>query len=191
MFSRIDHVSIAVRDYDKAMNFFSRVLGAEPSVGGEEPGLSYYWRIFALGDLTRLELIRPVGDNSFLKGFLSKKDGGVHHITIETSDIYKARARLEEFKIPFFGFNDSRMEWKELFIHPRDAFGVLIQIAQFDPDDYIPAPFKFAKGEKRWSLEKTGADVVLSLAHPGGGKMRFRLNREEMKALIQDLERVG
>lgn len=190
MFSRIDHVSIAVSDYDRAHDFFSGILGATPSVGAEDPRLGYFWRIFALGDLTRLELIKPIGEESFLKGFLADKDGGVHHITLETPDIQQARQRLEENNIPFFGYNDSREAWKELFIHPRDAFGVLIQIAQFDPDDYIPEQLKFPKPGKRWSIEKRGTEYELALAHPGGGKAHFSLNREELKELIRDLEDV-
>jgi len=36
MILRIDHVAIAVKDYDKAYNFFTRLLGAVPGSGAAE-----------------------------------------------------------------------------------------------------------------------------------------------------------
>ncbi|RPI92113.1 MAG: hypothetical protein EHM32_09610, partial [Spirochaetales bacterium] len=80
MISRIDHVSIAVRDYEKAMRFFRDVLGVVQGAAAEDPGMKYVWRIFSLGDLTRLEILNPTGEGSFLDGFLKNRDGGVHHI---------------------------------------------------------------------------------------------------------------
>ena len=46
MISRIDHVSIAVNDYEKAFDFFHRVLGAVPGKEGEEGDLKFYYRVF-------------------------------------------------------------------------------------------------------------------------------------------------
>ncbi|MBW2196957.1 MAG: hypothetical protein JRF58_03670 [Deltaproteobacteria bacterium] len=45
--------------------------------------------------------------------------------------------KLEDHNIPYFGYNEYADFWKEIFIHPKDAFGVLIQIAEFDPDDWL------------------------------------------------------
>ena len=67
MILRIDHVSLAVKDYKKAMEFYTNILGAIPQTHGREAKLQYYWEIFKLGDLSRLEIIRPTGKESFLK----------------------------------------------------------------------------------------------------------------------------
>ncbi len=187
MISRIDHVSIAVRDYEKAMRFFRDVLGVVQGAAAEDPGMKYVWRIFSLGDLTRLEILNPTGEGSFLDGFLKNRDGGVHHITLQTLDIQKAREVLEDNGIPYFGYNEyPGGVWKELFIHPRDAFGVLIQIAEFTPDDWLADSVKFPKG-RRWSVEKNGGSVSLSFAHPGGGKATVELSAAEAKRLAEDL----
>ncbi|MCU0844447.1 MAG: VOC family protein [Spirochaetes bacterium] len=187
MISRIDHVSIAVRDYEKAMRFFRDVLGVVQGAAAEDPGMKYVWRIFSLGDLTRLEILNPTGEGSFLDGFLKNRDGGVHHLTLQTLDIQKAREVLEDNAIPYFGYNEyPGGVWKELFIHPRDAFGVLIQIAEFTPDDWLADSMKFPKG-RRWSVEKNGSSVSLSFAHPGGGKATVELSAAEAKRLAEDL----
>lgn len=188
MILRIDHVSIAVKDYEGARRFFQDLLGAVPCTSADDDRMKYIWKIFSLGDLTRLEILTPTGRGSFLDGFLANKDGGVHHITLQTADIIRARRTLEEKGIPYFGYNEyAGGVWKELFIHPRDAFGVLIQIAEFRPDDWLCDAVRLPR-DKRWTVEKSAKNVSLTLSHPGGGKARFDLTREETEALIKDLQ---
>ncbi len=191
MISRIDHVSIAVRDQKKAERFFREVLGAVAGVGMDDPKTRFFWQIFSLGDLSRLEIISPTGEGSFLDGFLKDREGGVHHITLQTPDLGRAMARLEAEGIPFFGHNEYPGGiWKEIFIHPRHAFGVLIQIAEFKASDWISEAVKLPAGT-RWQVEKTEAGATLTVAHPGGGKASLELDREELAKLLEALERAS
>ncbi len=186
MILRIDHVSIAVKEYDKAFDFFTKIMGAVPGVGAEDGNMKYRWDIFSLGDLTRLEILTPTGEGSFLDGFLAKKDGGVHHLTIQVEDIYAARDMLDREKIPYFGFADYGPIWKEVYIHPRDAFGVLIQFAEFRPDDWLPPSAKLPEDEK-FRVEKNGDNINLSVKNPGGGITRLELTKDEAESLSRAL----
>ena len=56
--------------------------------------------------------------------------------------------KLDDHNISYFGYNEYGDFWKEIFIHPKDAFGVLIQIAEFDPDDWLDKSAVFSKGTK-------------------------------------------
>jgi len=178
MIQRVDHVSIAVRDYEKARAFFQDVLGAIPGAGASDDSLNFYWQIFSLGDLSRIELITPTGAGSFLDGFLSEREGGVHHVTLQVPDIRRARQKLEELGVPFFGFREYGDFWKELFIHPRDAFGVLIQMAQFKADDWLAGKVKLPEG-KKYTISSEGNHLTLSMAHPGGGTAEIELTPGE------------
>ncbi len=189
MILRIDHVALAVRDseYEDASNFFLNILGGLPGACAKEKGLNFMWQTVALGDLSRLELITPTESPSFLDNFLKNKKGGVHHITMQTDNIEKARDYLESEEIPFFGFADYGPAWKELFIHPDHAFGVLIQIAEFNPSDWIP------RGERisgKWKVQKKDNKFILAVKHPGGGKVEIGLDRDEISALIGDLSMI-
>ena len=188
LISRIDHVSIAVRDYEAAHRFFSTLLGAVAGTRAEDPEMKYVWQLYSLGDLSRLELMHPTGDGSFLDGFLKNREGGVHHITLETPDIEKASRYLEEQNIPYFGFGAIGDVWKELFIHPKDAFGVLIQIAEFEPDDWLDDSVKMPEGS-RFSVSGDDGEVTLQMAHPGGGTVRLRLTPDEARQLAGDIEK--
>lgn len=189
MILRIDHVSLAVKDYKKAVEFFTKILGAVPQTAAEDPKLKYFWEIFALGDLSRFEIVKPTGDGSFLDNFIKKRKNGIHHMTLQTSDIKKMKEFLDDEKIPYFGYNDYGDSWKELFIHPKDAFGVLIQIGEFEADDWLSEPNKMPKGMK-WSFSEKDGKYNLIFAHPGGGKMKLNLNREEITKVISDLEKL-
>lgn len=190
MISRIDHISIAVKDYPKALHFFKDILGAVLCSGARNNDMKYHWQIFSFGDLSRLELIAPLEENTFLTKFLKKnKNGGLHHISLQTPDIQQAIRKLEDHNIPYFGYNEYGDFWKEIFIHPKDAFGVLIQIAEFNPDDWLDKSLVFPKGQK-WAVVKNNEGCTLNFAHPGGGKVNLKLNRSEIKNLISDLEKL-
>jgi methylmalonyl-CoA/ethylmalonyl-CoA epimerase len=189
MVLRIDHVSIAVKDYDKANVFFTKLLGLVPGGAGEDRSSKYRFQIYSAGDLSRLELIAPTGRESFLGNFLKDREGGVHHITFEVPDINAARIFLEKEKIPYFGFNDKFENWKELFIHPSNAFGVLIQFAEFNPNEWIGDSEAVQNG-KEWEISRDGDDFMLSLSHPGGGRVDKHLSGEEIDRMIKELIKI-
>jgi len=187
MISRIDHVAMAVQDYDGAFDFFTRVFGAVPCTSSQDDALQYTWQILALGDLSRIELLRPTGEKSFLGPFLRNRIGGVHHITMQTPDIEQAREHLEEHSVPYFGFNDVFDIWKELFIHPRDAYGTLIQIAEFEADDWLSESVKMHP-DRKWEIEQSDDGCTATFAHPGGATVKITLSRDDLRSLIRDLE---
>ncbi|RJP16684.1 MAG: hypothetical protein C4520_18040 [Candidatus Abyssobacteria bacterium SURF_5] len=186
MITRIDHVSLAVRDYEAAKTFFENVFGAVSGAVMEDTSLHYLWHMFTLGDMSRLELITPAGEPSFLKNFLAEKAGGVHHITLETDDIHGVMRRLEANNVPYFGFNENEI-WSELFIHPKNAFGVLIQIEQPGPQYHVVEPVKRPQG-KRFKVKSTENGCELRLHHPGGVELKLDLTKEEIRDLMQDLQ---
>ncbi len=186
MISRIDHISLAVKEIEKARKFVTDILGAVPGARGTDEKMKFTWEIFSLGDLSRFELITPTGEGSFIDGFLSKKEGGFHHVTLEVPDIDAARDLLTGEKIPFFEGNDYGGVWKEIFIHPRDAFGMLVQISEFNPNDWIAEELKHDP-ERKWEVSRSGDRYTLDFPHPGGGKFPVQFNGKEVEQLIRDL----
>jgi methylmalonyl-CoA/ethylmalonyl-CoA epimerase len=179
---RIDHVSIAVQDYSKALDFFKAVCGCTEGARAHDAQKEFYWQILSLGDLSRLELITPTGEHSFLHPFLKGRKGAVHHITLHTDNIFRAMAHLDASGIAYFGYHEYSTEyWKEVFIHPRDAFGVLIQIAEFKPDDFLDP--SLVQCTAPWTLERAPHGCTLSLAHPGGGRVSTELAHSQLRQL--------
>jgi methylmalonyl-CoA/ethylmalonyl-CoA epimerase len=128
--ARIDHVAIAVHDVASAMPFYVDALGGSFLFAGdsEEQGFRFVQFTFPFGG--KIELVTPLDADGFVARFLSRRGEGVHHVTFKTDDIAAAIAHLEDRGVPVMNVSIDRAEWKEAFVHPKDAHGVLIQIAQ-------------------------------------------------------------
>lgn len=126
---RIDHVSIAVRSIPDAVKFFGELFDVNPEKVRHFGGDELQGAIFHIGD-GRIELLQPARSGDFVDKFLGGKDaGGVHHVTIQVEDLEAFRTKLKEMGINTWGRNDSEGK-PEAFIHPRDAYGVLIQLVE-------------------------------------------------------------
>ncbi|HTW86659.1 MAG TPA: VOC family protein [Candidatus Binataceae bacterium] len=129
---KLDHIGIAVRNIAAARKFFEKVLGASADFEVENEAAG--WRLLAL-DLNglSLELLEPLGEDSFLHKFLDQRGEGLHHLTFEVPDI---RRRLPELKAGGVRIVDER-EFSpgsyEAFISPRSAHGILIQLGSGFP----------------------------------------------------------
>lgn len=100
MISRIDSVSVGAKKRSgSSRKFLVLITGAE----GADPASKYFWQIFSLRDLSRLEIISPMREGSFLSGFLESKLAGVHYIAFQTPNIHQVTAHLKARGIPFFG----------------------------------------------------------------------------------------
>ena len=132
---RLDHISIAVPDADRAVALYRKLFGLTESrrVASESDG--YRGAVLDMpGDQGQIEILEPYGDGSFLQKFLDERGSGVHHIAIEVEDVAQAAAYLrEEIGIEPFRGVESDGEWKQTFIHPRDSGGVLYQLFEWEP----------------------------------------------------------
>jgi methylmalonyl-CoA/ethylmalonyl-CoA epimerase len=202
MIRRIDHVSVAVRDLARARSFFIDALGGRVLFTGPVPAEKYRWTTIELGTSCLLELIDPLGgEEGFVDEFLKKRGEGLHHITIQVNNLEEACRTLESRGVPTFGMRQPIAGWKEAYIHPKHAFGVLIQLAEFNPLDwiepgYIPAayrefvpPEKPGAGEGPLTVQKveTGEGPRVEIRK---GEKTLRVTEQEVGVLIQSLRRL-
>ena len=144
---RIDHISIAVRDLEKAKAFFIGILGGRELFAAPVIPQKFRWTTIELGTSCFIELIDPLEKDGFVHRFLESRGEGPHHITIQVDDLQKIHRIIEEKGIPTFGLAEPFPAWKEFYIHPKHAFGTLIQFAEFNPldwveKDYLPPSYK-------------------------------------------------
>ena len=132
---RVDHVSMAVWKIDEHLPLLTEVFGMRlveryrnPAEGYNGVGLE----IVTSGGRAPVqwEVLEPAADDSFLVRFLRERGPGLHHVTFEVEDVDRAAEALRQRGIEPFGGVRQNGGWKELFIHPRDTGGVLIQLYQ-------------------------------------------------------------
>ncbi|HSF20164.1 MAG TPA: VOC family protein [Vicinamibacteria bacterium] len=131
---RVDRVAFAVGDLDAAREFFGNVLGADFGPVQDVEAFKFRCQPFELGSY-RMELVAPYDATSPLSHFLMKHSQGFHHLTCEVEDIHEAVKALEQRGIEVTSrkhHDDEGIPKEEVFIEPRHAFGVLIQLVQTD-----------------------------------------------------------
>jgi methylmalonyl-CoA/ethylmalonyl-CoA epimerase len=129
-----DHAAHGARRIRDLLPLYRDLLGGSFRSGGDNPRAGY--RVVQLGfpDGSKVELIEALSGSTFLDTFLAGRPaGGLHHLTFKVADIRAALRRAEELGLtPTAVFLDDP-RWQEFFLHPRQAGGALIQLAQPGP----------------------------------------------------------
>jgi methylmalonyl-CoA/ethylmalonyl-CoA epimerase len=130
----LDHVAVAVPRAAEAGSFLAARLGARPE--GSGPGFGFRWWQWGMRDGARLELLEPEGPaDGFLHRFLAQRGGpAVHHVTFKVPRLDEAVARARELGFDVVGESDVDPSWKEAFLHPKSAQGVVVQLAESHPE---------------------------------------------------------
>jgi methylmalonyl-CoA/ethylmalonyl-CoA epimerase len=131
MLGAIDHVGFAVEDVDAALALYSNSLGM-PLVHREtveSQGVDA--ALLDVGD-GHVELLAPLGPDTPVGKFLSKRGPGLHHVAYRVDDISgtldalaAAGLRLID-ESPRVGIRGSLVA----FLHPASTGGVLTEIVQ-------------------------------------------------------------
>ena len=130
---RLNHVALATADLEQAAAFYRDVLGAEVSEPKPMPehGVT---TVFVRLPNSALELLEPLGEDSPVSGFLKRSTaGGMHHVCCEVDDILAARDRVRAQGVRILGDGEPSIGahgLPVLFLHPKDCFGVLIELEQ-------------------------------------------------------------
>ncbi|MCW2498065.1 methylmalonyl-CoA epimerase [Jatrophihabitans sp.] len=136
LFTKIDHVGIAVPDLDVAIAFYRDTFGivSVHEEVNEEQGVRE--AMLAVGDgNTRIQLLAPLNEQSTIAKFIDRNGQGVQQVAYTVEDIEAVSATLKErgmrllYEAPRRGTSDSRVN----FIHPKDAGGVLVELVQPAP----------------------------------------------------------
>lgn len=131
MFSRIDHVGVAVEDLDSAIALyeesFQMELAHRETV--EEQGVEAV--LLDVGD-GHVELLAPLGPDTAVGKFLAKKGPGLHHVAYAVEDI---DATLEAVKAAGLELIDQEARTgirssRVAFLHPRSTGGVLTELVE-------------------------------------------------------------
>ncbi len=131
LLTEIDHVAVAVRDLDAAVEYYGRAFGAEvahreivESDGVEEALIKVAESYVQLTAATR--------DDSPIARFIEKRGEGLHHIGYRVDDCAAALAAMLEAgataidQAPRPGSRGTTVA----FVHPKGSFGTLIELVQ-------------------------------------------------------------
>ena len=131
LLTEIDHIAIAVRDLDAAIDFYLRAFGATVThreiveFDGVEEALLKVAESY-------VQLITPTRPDSPVAKSIEKRGEGLHHIGYRVDDCAKALAAMVAAgatpidKSPRRGSRGTTVA----FVHPKGSFGTLIELVQ-------------------------------------------------------------
>jgi len=128
---KISHVAVAGSDTEQARILYNDILGLNFSGSEtvEREGVTTHF--YDIGE-SNVELLEPLGPETPVGKFLEKRGPGLHHIALEVEDLDGYVSQLKKAGItllsdaPQLGAHDMRI----IFIHPKSAGGVLIELCE-------------------------------------------------------------
>lgn len=130
MITSFDHLALAVDDLPRAVRLFRDVLGFEFVGGGDNPELDVRAIQLRLAGSVKVELLTPLGPDSYLAAYLEGRGEGMHHVAMYVDDVDDTATRLTEAGYGVVDTRTDREPWHETFLRPSSAFGTLVQLAR-------------------------------------------------------------
>ncbi|MFL6429441.1 MAG: methylmalonyl-CoA epimerase [Acidobacteriaceae bacterium] len=130
--TRIDHLGIAVESIAAARGFYEALgLRVTHEETVEHEGVRT--AMIPLGE-SRVELLEPLGPETVVGRFLSKRGAGLHHVALHVDDIQAAWVELQSrgVSIASAAVQTGAGGHLYFFVHPKSTGGVLLEICQ-DP----------------------------------------------------------
>ena len=135
MDTKIDHIGVAVRDMEKSISFYEKVLGGKliDRYTSEAVGVESEIAIMEVSG-SRTELLAPTNNTtSPIARFIKQKGKGVHHIAYRVDDLDEALKELKEKGIGIL--EDTRRINKHgrrlIYLDPIDTEGTIIEYCDY------------------------------------------------------------
>ncbi len=128
---KIDHIGIAVESITKALGFYGDTLGLKLEGVEVVADQRVKTAFLPTGD-TEIELLESLDPEGPVGKFIEKNGEGIHHIAWEVENIEAALQELAAKGVrlidrqPRPGAGGKRIA----FIHPKETFGVLVELCE-------------------------------------------------------------
>jgi methylmalonyl-CoA/ethylmalonyl-CoA epimerase len=129
--TRIDHVGIACRNLDEAVEKYTRTFGVTVVARevNEEQGVREAMLVAGPG---YIQLLEPLGPDTPVGKFIARRGEGMHHVAYGVDDIEAALASIGAGGVRILDQRPRHGAMGSLiaFLHPADFGGVLTELVQ-------------------------------------------------------------
>ena len=127
----IDHVGIAVKSIDEALNFWESALGVK-CTGRETVTDQKVTTAFLPIKESEIELLEATSDESPIAKFIEKRGEGIHHLAIRVDDLESCLAELKAKGVKLIDETPRKGAGGAMiaFIHPKATGGILLELSQ-------------------------------------------------------------
>lgn len=137
---KIDHVAILVKDAEKAIKLFSDLFEMKFDAIGKIKDMDAKSWIAASG----VEIIQPVNTDGITARTLNTRGEGLSLLSLKVSNLSEAMSEMESRGIRQIAkMNDNGI--KIALYHPKDTFGVMIELIEYETEHDIVTAAKNRK----------------------------------------------
>lgn len=132
-FTWIDHIGIAVEDFDAAVACYAKLHGVAPAKIVDVAAEQVRVAMFPVGP-TKIELLGATSPESPIATFIAKKGPGLHHLCYGVQDLTAAVRELTAEGFTTIGAAQPAGADGHpfVFFHPQSTGGVLIELVEQD-----------------------------------------------------------
>lgn len=127
----ITEVVIAVDKGREAIKFFEENFSIKFDIEWSMPNEKMHVKAAQIGN-TQLHIVESTNQDGVIAKFIQNKGQGLHHIAFSVDDLQAWVMKLKAKGIKLIP--DEPIEYPKgryIFIHPKSAFGVLIELIEF------------------------------------------------------------
>ena len=127
---KIDHLGIAVRSIEQALEFYEKQLGFAVGLRDTVEQEKVKVAMLPAGG-SRIELIEATSPDSVIAKYIENRGEGLHHVALKVGDLAATVARLKAGGARIL--NDPRTGaggHLYVFVHPSSTGGVLLELIQ-------------------------------------------------------------
>lgn len=129
--THIEHIGIAVKNMDEAINYYENVLGLKCYAIEEVTDQKVKTAFFMVGQ-TKIELLESTDPEGPIGKFIDKRGEGIHHIAFNVPGLGNALSEINEKGIQLIDKQPRKgaEEMNIAFLHPKSTFGVLTEFCE-------------------------------------------------------------
>ena len=125
----VDHIVVRVKDIDEGIATYRDALGMELERTSESQAIGIKQAFFPLTGGGFLEVVAPLSPESPVGRAIERRGEGVHTVAMSVDDLPGTIKALKEKGVQLIGADQPG---GQVFIHPRSAHGVLVQLVARD-----------------------------------------------------------
>ncbi len=128
MFEGLDHIVISTSDLDASVAQYEAILGMPVSRSGEPPGAGFKNAYFDFA-ASAVELVCPTNEDGPVAKHVARTGGGMYLLALRVDDVDATVADLRGRGVRLIGDpGEGNPVTGQVFVHPKAAGGVLVQI---------------------------------------------------------------
>lgn len=129
--THIEHIGIAVKNLDEAIEFYEDKLGLKCYAIEEVKDQKVKTAFFMVGQ-TKIELLESTEPDGPIGKFIEKRGEGIHHIAFAVKNIENQLNKLESKEVKLIDTKPRKgAEGLDIaFLNPKSTMGVLMEICE-------------------------------------------------------------